>query len=259
MCSPPSPLTSRASRWGCRGSLACLQGLPPVPLLPSASCEAPFFPPLCSAFIPHPSSPLTSPLPPSLPFPPSSLSLPCLSLCDAAQVFISYGAQTNGSLLQYYGFTEPGNPNDVYAWRAALGAAPLQVRGGGRGGDGVRVGVPGGREGEREQLPWDGRLAGHTPAHFADLRNPAPAPAKQLTVNAKGSFTAECQAAARAALGGSGVDDAALRAALLAAAEAELGGKPTSIADDERLLQVRCRALLPSVLCAPAETAGLVV
>ena len=30
------------------------------------------------------------------------------------QVFISYGPQTNDSLLQYYGFVEEANPNDVY-------------------------------------------------------------------------------------------------------------------------------------------------
>ena len=62
-------------------------------------------------------------------------------------------------------------------------------------------------------------------------------PCLQLLVNAKGSFTADSQAAARAALGGS-VDDAQLRQALLAAAEAELASKPTSAADDERMLQV---------------------
>ena len=31
------------------------------------------------------------------------------------QVFISYGAQPNSALFQYYGFTEIGNKNDVYA------------------------------------------------------------------------------------------------------------------------------------------------
>lgn len=62
----------------------------------------------------------------------------------------------------------------------------------------------------------------------------------QLTVNAKGSFTADCQQAALAALGGSGSGDAELRRALLAAAEAELASKPTTLADDERLLQARC-------------------
>lgn len=100
------------------------------------------------------------------------------------QVFISYGAQSNGSLLQYYAFTEQGNPNDVYVWQAQMGGAPLQ-----------------------------------------------------LILNAKGSFTAECQAAARTALGGSSVDDATLRQALMQAAEAELASKPTSVADDQRLLQ----------------------
>jgi hypothetical protein len=60
----------------------------------------------------------------------------------------------------------------------------------------------------------------------------------QLVVNAKGSFTADSQQAARGALGGSSVSDAQLRAALLAAAEAELAGKPSTAADDERMLQV---------------------
>lgn len=44
------------------------------------------------------------------------------------QVFISYGAQSNGSLFQYYSFTEPNNPNDVYAFEALLGGRPVQVR-----------------------------------------------------------------------------------------------------------------------------------
>ena len=45
------------------------------------------------------------------------------------QVFISYGPQTNDSLLQYYGFVEEANPNDVYrlVWEVDGG-------GGGQGG-----------------------------------------------------------------------------------------------------------------------------
>ena len=43
------------------------------------------------------------------------------------QVFISYGAQTNGSLFQYYGFTEQGNPNDVYSLTAAINGQPVKV------------------------------------------------------------------------------------------------------------------------------------
>lgn len=60
------------------------------------------------------------------------LTLPCPTpprrAPHAPQVFISYGAQANGSLLQYYAFTEPGNPNDVYAWEASLAGQPVQVR-----------------------------------------------------------------------------------------------------------------------------------
>lgn len=76
-----------------------------------------------------------------------------------------------------------------------------------------------------------------------------PCSALQLTVNAKGSFTAESQQAARSALGGGSVDDVALRQALLAAAEAELASKPTSAADDERLLQVGRGGVLAVGLC----------
>lgn len=53
--------------------------------------------------------------------------------CHAPQVFISYGAQSNGSLLQYYAFTERGNPNDVYVWQASIGGQEVQVSGGQRG------------------------------------------------------------------------------------------------------------------------------
>jgi hypothetical protein len=37
-----------------------------------------------------------------------------------AQVFISYGAQSNDSLLQMYGFVEPDNPHDVYTMTTLL-------------------------------------------------------------------------------------------------------------------------------------------
>jgi hypothetical protein len=40
------------------------------------------------------------------------------------QIFISYGAQSNDSLLQYYGFTEPGNPHDEYVIESATVAGP---------------------------------------------------------------------------------------------------------------------------------------
>ena len=33
---------------------------------------------------------------------------------QGTQVFISYGQQSNDSLLQYYGFVEAGNPHDTY-------------------------------------------------------------------------------------------------------------------------------------------------
>lgn len=44
------------------------------------------------------------------------------------QVFISYGPQTNDSLLQYYGFVEEANPNDVYrlVWEADGGGEEKQ-------------------------------------------------------------------------------------------------------------------------------------
>ncbi|KAG2482134.1 hypothetical protein HYH03_018920 [Edaphochlamys debaryana] len=47
------------------------------------------------------------------------------------QVFISYGAQSNDSLMQFYGFSEQDNPKDVYVlrdtarWLAAFPPAPL--------------------------------------------------------------------------------------------------------------------------------------
>lgn len=36
------------------------------------------------------------------------------------QVFISYGKPSNDRLLQFYGFVEPGNPNDLYDFGATL-------------------------------------------------------------------------------------------------------------------------------------------
>ena len=49
-----------------------------------------------------------------------------LSGLQGTQVFISYGQQSNDSLLQYYGFVEPGNPHDTYVLpdlAAAVGPA----------------------------------------------------------------------------------------------------------------------------------------
>ncbi|KAF8066315.1 SETD4 [Scenedesmus sp. PABB004] len=39
---------------------------------------------------------------------------------SGGQVFISYGAQTNDSLMQFYGFAEPDNPADVYVMTSLL-------------------------------------------------------------------------------------------------------------------------------------------
>lgn len=53
---------------------------------------------------------------------------PCHLCPTPLQVFISYGAQSNGSLLQYYAFTERDNPNDVYAFEATIGGQKMQAR-----------------------------------------------------------------------------------------------------------------------------------
>ena len=47
------------------------------------------------------------------------------------QVFISYGKQSNDSLLQYYGFVEPGIQHDTYVvpdLAAAAGRAVPSIR-----------------------------------------------------------------------------------------------------------------------------------
>jgi hypothetical protein len=36
------------------------------------------------------------------------------------QVFVSYGLQSNDSLMQFYGFAEAGNPADVYVMTRLL-------------------------------------------------------------------------------------------------------------------------------------------
>jgi hypothetical protein len=43
-----------------------------------------------------------------------------LSYLPGEQVFISYGKQSNDRFLQYYGFVEPDNPNDVYDFGASI-------------------------------------------------------------------------------------------------------------------------------------------
>lgn len=55
-----------------------------------------------------------------------------LLVAQGQQVFISYGEQTNDSLLQFYGFLEAGNPLDIYVLqdftpRAVTAAAMLSI------------------------------------------------------------------------------------------------------------------------------------
>lgn len=102
------------------------------------------------------------------------------------QVFISYGVQSNSSLLQYYGFVEDNNPNDIYMFETSIG-----------GGDNSTV--------KEERI--------------------------KVTINAKGGFTPETLSAAK------NLNLPDVQAALLAAVERELQSKPTSISEDERLLQ----------------------
>lgn len=49
-----------------------------------------------------------------------------MSWSQGEQVFISYGQQSNDSLLQYYGFVEPSIPHDTYTL-PDLRAAALDV------------------------------------------------------------------------------------------------------------------------------------
>lgn len=67
------------------------------------------------------------------------------SYSPGQQVMVSYGQQSNDSLMQYYGFSERGNPADVYVmadalrWVSSLSAPPegrvaaLEAAGGGLG------------------------------------------------------------------------------------------------------------------------------
>ena len=52
------------------------------------------------------------------------------SLMQGEQVFISYGKQSNDSLLQYYGFVEPDIPHDTYVVPDLAAAVPDAVSSG---------------------------------------------------------------------------------------------------------------------------------
>jgi hypothetical protein len=114
------------------------------------------------------------------------------------QVFISYGAQPNSSLFQYYGFTEVGNKNDVYAvYGAELG-----------------------KNNEKVNLV------------VAANGNLTPESLK----NALEVFTTSGGGAGAGGGGGGDKNVEELRKALLIILEKELASKPTSLADDERQL-----------------------
>jgi len=113
------------------------------------------------------------------------------------QVFISYGAQPNSALFQYYGFTEVDNKNDVYA----VYDSKLQKNG--------------------EKLNFVVAANGNlTPE---SLKN-----ALEVFTNGNGNGNGN---------GGGGEKSVEeLRKEILKMLEKELASKPTSLADDERLL-----------------------
>jgi hypothetical protein len=131
------------------------------------------------------------------------------------QVFVSYGQKSNDGFLQYYGFTEIGNPNDIYTF---------MVPGNSDGSDGGKWKVV---------LNANGTFSGETLAK-----------AKQLVSSSSGLK--------EQAGGGGGEEEegVAARELLLKLVEEELASKATTLADDERTLQTAAHLLSGRVRCA---------
>lgn len=135
------------------------------------------------------------------------------------QVFVSYGQKSNDGFLQYYGFTEVGNPNDTYTF-----TVPRYSAGGGSDGGKWKVVVNA-----------NGTFSGDTLAK-----------ARQL-VSASSSSALKGQGGG----GGGGEEEGvAARELLLKLVEEELRSKPTALADDEHALLTAAHLMSGRIRCA---------
>ncbi|KXZ50177.1 hypothetical protein GPECTOR_17g814 [Gonium pectorale] len=136
------------------------------------------------------------------------------------QVFISYGTQSNDSLMQYYGFAEPNNPADAYVmsdmlrWAGALGR-------------------PVGRE--RLEALKASSLATSL-KQVVVQRAGFPAEALQALRFLLASDAEAAAGVAAFSKAGNPDQEAALAEALVRLVRAELGSLGTSIQEDEALL-----------------------
>lgn len=160
------------------------------------------------------------------------------------EVFISYGARSNDQLLQYYGFVESDNPNDVYVmpplreWDIdALEQACGRTFAGGRLEKLDRAGLLGtAAVGDDEEAANTGggvvltRLSGMDPAILQALRALVSTEAEwRAAGEAIGNFVEE--------LSGGAENERCARLAARKAIELELESKPTTLEEDRELLK----------------------
>jgi hypothetical protein len=175
----------------------------------------------------------------------NAYSLACSTDVPAGeQVYISYGSRSNDQLMQYYGFVEKDNPNDVYimhplrAWDiAALEKATGRQFAPGRLQKLDRAGLLGGDDSDNADK--SANLAGGVVLTAVAGIDPAVMQALRALVSTDQEWEAAGEAVGNFSedLSGGAENERCARLAARAAIEMELANKPTSMEQDEELLR----------------------
>jgi hypothetical protein len=195
----------------------------------------------------------------------NAYSLACTTTVPAGeQVYISYGSRSNDQLLQYYGFVEKDNPNDVYImpplreWNiAALEGATGRQFAAGRLQKLDRAGLLGGtvpvtakdsdNDGDDKSSPSSGQQGGEQAANLdggvvltaVTGVDPAVLQALRALVSTEQEWEASGEAVGNFSedMSGGAENERCARLAAQTAIEMELASMPTSIQEDEELLK----------------------
>lgn len=183
-----------------------------------------------------------------------SLSMTQAVNCDE-EIYISYGSRSNDQLLQYYGFSEPDNPHDVYVmpplreWDiATLEEACGGPFAPGRLGKLERAGLLGNPIDSALEIEDDGLQSAGNPRGGVVLTraggiDPAVIQALRALVSTNSEWEEAGEAVGNFATEVSKENERKARLAARTAIELELANKPTSIEEDKALLNRAGRSM----------------
>eukprot|EP00550_Attheya_septentrionalis_P005599 CAMPEP_0198294790 /NCGR_PEP_ID=MMETSP1449-20131203/24387_1 /TAXON_ID=420275 /ORGANISM="Attheya septentrionalis, Strain CCMP2084" /LENGTH=544 /DNA_ID=CAMNT_0043994863 /DNA_START=94 /DNA_END=1728 /DNA_ORIENTATION=- len=164
---------------------------------------------------------------------------------SGSELYISYGTRSNDQLLQYYGFVEPNNPHDVYVmppirtWDiAALEKACGRTFQDGRLQKLDRAGLLGRTDMNPATSSAAANKAGGVVITRASGMDPAAIQALRALVSTDKEWEEAREAIGNFSEPRSTQNEATARMAIRTALELELASKPTTLEEDERLLQV---------------------